>query len=82
MHRRICDKAGLPKQMTFTGFRHGGITEIGDAGETDVRPISGHKTLAQTQTYNKATAEKGRRIALVRRQHIQALGERDEKRLN
>lgn len=79
VHRRICDKAGLPKQMTFTGFRHGGITEIGDAGETDVRPISGHKTLAQTQTYNKATAEKGRRIALVRRQHIQALGERDEK---
>jgi len=79
VHRRICDKAGLPKQMTFTGFRHGGITEIGDAGETDVRPISGHKTLAQTQTYNKATAEKGRRIALKRREHVQALGEREPK---
>jgi hypothetical protein len=79
VHRRICTKAGLPKAMTFTGFRHGGITEIGDSGEADVRPISGHKTLAQTRTYNKATAEKGRRIALKRREHIQALGERVEK---
>lgn len=78
VHRRICTKAGLPKAMTFTGFRHGGITEIGDSGEADVRPISGHKTLAQTRTYNKATAEKGRRIALKRREHIQALGEREE----
>ena len=78
VHRKICDKAGLPKAMTFTGFRHGGITEIGDAGETDVRPISGHKTLAQTQTYNKATAEKGRRIALKRREHVEQLGARDE----
>lgn len=78
VHRRICEKAGLPKAMTFTGFRHGGITEIGDAGEEDVRPISGHKTLAQTRTYNKATAEKGRRIALKRREHIEQLGARDE----
>lgn len=77
IHRKICDKAGLPKTMTFTGFRHGGITEIGDAGEEDVRPISGHKTLAQTRTYNKATAEKGRRIAFKRREHIEQLGERD-----
>lgn len=77
VHRKICNKAGLPKAMTFTGFRHGGITEIGDAGEHDVRPISGHKTLAQTRTYNKATAEKGRRIALKRREHIDQLGERE-----
>ncbi|MCK0531485.1 site-specific integrase [Sphingobium agri] len=78
VHRRICDKAGLPKAMTFTGFRHGGITEIGDAGEDDVRPISGHKTMAQTRTYNKATAEKGRRIALKRREHVEQLGAREE----
>lgn len=77
VHRKICDKAGLPREMTFTGFRHGGITEIGDSGEADVRPISGHKTLAQTRTYNKATAEKGRRIALKRREHIDQLGERE-----
>jgi hypothetical protein len=77
LHRRICDEAKLPKEMTFTGFRHGGITEIGDAGEEDVRPISGHKTLAQTRTYNKATAEKGRRIALARREHIEQLGARE-----
>ena len=70
VHRKICDKAGLPKELTFTSFRHGGITEIGDAGEADVRPISGQKTLSVTAIYNKAKAEKARRIAALRRQHI------------
>jgi integrase len=74
VHRRICTEAGLPKDMTFTGFRHGGITEIGDAGEDDVRAVSGHKTLAVTQIYNKASAEKARRIGAARREHIAALG--------
>jgi conjugative relaxase-like TrwC/TraI family protein len=74
IHRRICEAAGLPKAMTFTGFRHGGITELGDAGADDVRPISGHKTLNQTRIYNKANAEKGRKIALARRAHIKKLG--------
>jgi hypothetical protein len=37
VHRKIRDAAGLPKDRTFTRFRHGGITEIGDAGEDDVR---------------------------------------------
>lgn len=80
VHRRICDAAGLPKDMTFTGFRHGGITEIGDAGEDDVRPVSGHKTLAVTRIYNKANAEKARRIAGARRRHIAAIGALDEAR--
>lgn len=74
IHRKICDKAGLPKAMTFTGFRHGGITELGDAGTDDVRPIPGHKTLNQTRIYNKANAAKGRKIALARRAHIKKLG--------
>ncbi len=74
IHRRICDEAKLPKEMTFTGFRHGGITEIGDAGEDDVRAVSGHKTLAVTKIYNKANAEKARKIAVARRAHIEALG--------
>jgi integrase len=80
VHRKICDAAGLPKDMTFTGFRHGGITEIGDAGEDDVRPVSGHKTLAVTRIYNKANAEKARRIAGARRRHIAAIGALDEAR--
>lgn len=80
VHRKICDATGLPKDMTFTGFRHGGITEIGDAGEDDVRPVSGHKTLAVTRIYNKANAEKARRIAGARRRHIAAIGALDEAR--
>lgn len=74
VHRAICVAAGLPKEMTFTGFRHGGITEIGDAGEDDVRAVSGHKTLAVTRIYNKASAEKARRIGAARRAHISELG--------
>lgn len=73
-HRRICDAAKLPKEMTFTGFRHGGITEIGGAGEDDVGAVSVHKTLAVTKISNKANAEKVRRIAVARRAHIATLG--------
>jgi hypothetical protein len=75
IHRKICDAAGLPKNMTFTGFRHGGLTEIGNAGEVDVRAISGHKQLSTTIIYNQVTREKARRIAEVRRRHIELLGE-------
>ncbi|WP_143559576.1 hypothetical protein [Sphingomonas dokdonensis] len=73
VHRAICEKAGLPKTMTFTGFRHGGITEVGSVS-ADVRPISGHATLDVTRIYNKATADKAREIAVARRAHITALG--------
>lgn len=80
VHRAICEQAGLPKDMTFTGFRHGGITEIGDAGIDDTRAVSGHKTLEVTRIYNKANAEKARRIAAARRAHIAQLGALDEAR--
>jgi len=73
VHRTICEAAGLPKDMTPTGFRHGGATEIGDAGETDIRSISGHTQLDTTAIYNKASQEKARRIALKRREHIQKI---------
>ena len=55
--------------MTFTGFRHGGSTSIGDAGETDIRSISGHAKLDTTAIYNKASQEKARKIALKPREH-------------
>jgi site-specific recombinase XerC len=74
VHRAICVQAGLPKDMTFTGFRHGGITEVGSVS-ADVRPISGHATLDVTRIYNKATADKAREIAAARRAHIIKLGE-------
>jgi hypothetical protein len=72
LHRRIRIKAGLPDWLTFTSFRHGGLTEIGDSGETDVRSISGHSKLDTTAIYNKASQEKARSIAANRREHIAA----------
>lgn len=70
LHRKIRTKAGLPKDLKFTSFRHGGITEIGDSGTDDVRAVSGHKTLNITGIYNKASQEKALRIAARRREHI------------
>ena len=65
--RKIRIAAGLPDGMSFTGFRHGGATELGDVGIEDIRPISGHITLGQTTVYNKVTEKKARRIGETRR---------------
>lgn len=73
LHRRIRKAANLPNDLKFTSFRHGGITELGDSGEIDVRAVSGHKTLNITGIYNKTTDEKARRIATRRREHIAAI---------
>lgn len=73
LHVRIRNKAELPKDLRFTSFRHGGITEIGDAGQDDTRAVSGHSKLETTAIYNKANQEKARRIARARRQHVQAI---------
>jgi len=35
--RRICRAAGLPDDITFTSFRHGGHTDGADAGLTDAQ---------------------------------------------
>jgi hypothetical protein len=69
--RKIRVAAGLPDGMSFTGFRHGGATELGDVGIEDIRPISGHKTLAQTTVYNKVTEKKARRIGERRRAGVE-----------
>lgn len=68
--RSIRDAAGLPAGFTMTGFRHGGATELGDAGVFDIRPVSGHRTLQQTATYNKATQQKARAAGAARQRHI------------
>lgn len=78
VHRQICEATGLPKSMTFTGFRHGGATEIGDAGEADIRSISGRTQLDTTAIYNKASEAKARRIAMRRREHIREISEGNE----
>lgn len=76
---KIRDKAGLPKAMSFTGFRHGGATELGDAGVYDIRSVSGHRTLHQTATYNKANEAKARIAGATRQKHVleKARRERD-----
>lgn len=68
--RKIHKAAGLPKGMTLTGFRHGGATELGDAGIYDIRPVSGHRTLQQTTTYNKANEAKARVAGEKRQAHV------------
>lgn len=82
VHRQICDAANLPKDLRFTSFRHGGATELGDAGEADIRSISGHSQIDTSLIYNKASEQKARRMALRRREHIEWIssskGEPDE----
>lgn len=76
--RAIREKAGLPTDFTMTGFRHGGATEMGDAGIYDIRPVSGHRTLQQTATYNKATQEKARSAGTARQKHIAERARREK----
>lgn len=70
VHRKIRQAAGLPKQLSFTTFRHGGLTELGDAGVADVRPFSGHTQLSTSLIYNKATIRKAKAAAILRRSLI------------
>jgi hypothetical protein len=49
--------AGLAPELSFTSFRHGGLTELGDADLTDaqIRALSRHKSAKQLPTYIKRT---------------------------
>ena len=51
------DAIGLPKELTFASFRHGGITEFADADLTDrqMRALSGHRTADVLDIYAKRT---------------------------
>jgi hypothetical protein len=70
--RRICTAAGLPKDITFTSFRHGGHTDGADAGLTDaqMRALGGHKTKTAMFRYTKETEKQrrdGARKRLIKR---------------
>lgn len=78
-HRKICKEAGLPADMTFTGFRHGGITELGDADVADVRSISGHSTLSTTAIYNHLSQAKAQGAALKRLEYLAAIPDLSER---
>lgn len=66
--RKVRDAAGLPVEMTLTGFRHGGATELGDAvvadgaEDPDLRPVTGHATKEMVDIYNKVTVSKARTL--------------------
>ena len=55
--RRICRAAGLPDDITFTSFRHGGHTDGADAGLTNaqMRALGAHKSMAALLRYAKET---------------------------
>jgi hypothetical protein len=62
----IRDQAGLPKEITFRSFRHGGFTAGGEAdlSDADLNAL-GAKTDATLDLYRKGTMEQRRR-ALTR----------------
>jgi hypothetical protein len=64
--RKLLDAAGLPKEITFRSFRHGGFTAAGNAdlSDADVNAV-GAKTDATLDIYRKGTIEQRRR-ALTR----------------
>lgn len=76
-HRKICATAGLPKKMTFTGFRHGGITELGDAGIDDTRAISDHAQLRTTAIYNRASEQKAKAAQLAKHKYLAEIARDD-----
>ncbi len=51
------------------GFRHGGLTELGDAQATDqeMMALSGHKTRQILTVYSKRSTEQARNAARKRR---------------
>jgi hypothetical protein len=66
--RRICRTAGLPDEISFTSFRHGGHTDGADSGLTDaqMRALGGHKTTAALLRYAKETETQRRDGARMR----------------
>jgi hypothetical protein len=67
---KIRKTAGLPAEITFTSFRHGGHTDAANAGLTDaqIRALSGHRTAAMVSIYAKATRDQRIAGARMRRE--------------
>jgi hypothetical protein len=51
--RQIADAANLPKHITLAAFRHGGLTELGDAGlpDTMAQALSRHRQRSTLDRY-------------------------------
>ncbi|MDI4237763.1 hypothetical protein OZ411_33665 [Bradyrhizobium sp. Arg237L] len=59
MVKKIVEAAGLRKEITFTSFRHGGLTELGEAELTELEIIhlSRHKSARVLRRYVKRSAK-------------------------
>jgi hypothetical protein len=76
--KKVIRTAGLRDELTFTSFRHGGITEAADSGLTDaeIRAISRHTSSKVLPRYAKKTldqvaeATSKRRNARTKRGHL------------
>lgn len=76
--KKVVRTAGLRDELTFTSFRHGGITEAADSGLTDaeIRAISRHTSSKVLPRYAKKTLEQvaeatsKRRVARTKRGHL------------
>ncbi|WP_339892897.1 hypothetical protein [uncultured Devosia sp.] len=68
--RKIADQAGLPKTFTLDACRHGGMTELEEAGLTDGqgRALSAHKSRAY-ERYAKRTAKRMLAATTARFEH-------------
>jgi len=66
--RKAARTAGLPDDLSLAACRHGGMTELGDAGlpEQQVIALSGHRTPEAARGYVKRT-EAQREAALLKR---------------
>ncbi|WP_183507921.1 hypothetical protein [Methylobacterium brachythecii] len=55
--KEVIASAGLPSDLSFRSWRHGGMTELGDADLTDsqIRAISRHKDVRTLPRYVKKT---------------------------
>ena len=69
LFRRISDAAGLPKEFTFMGLRHGGLTELGDAQATDqeMMAMSGHRTRQTLTVYSRRSGQQAANATRKRR---------------
>lgn len=73
--RRAATAAGLPTDLTLAACRHGGLTELGDAGVTEQEGMaaSGHSTPEAHRGYVKKTAPQ-RLNALRKRRRLRTAG--------
>lgn len=67
--RKVREKAKLPSELKFMGLRHGGATELSDAGasEREIISTTGHKTAQMLIRYSKKTQTQVRNAARKRR---------------